>query len=724
MELELCKETYSCYEALPPLVETREQSTETIVPDYCPDIARIVEGSGCLFVRSREIADGRVSVSGSLRMTLLYIADGSGGLKSFSYTLPVEETLDGRLREGCTEASVSGCVSALEVRALNPRKIMTRAAVELTVTPYCAAQLTACGDVTQRAENGIETLCETQEVSIIKALRSKDFVFSDDLVLSSSKEPAAELLRESASVRTTECRLIGGKIILKGVVCVEVLYLSESGTICSAAAELPFSQIVEGVEDADENTSAEAMLCLTGAELRIGGGELLAIGFSGRAVGQAKQRLLDEVASEKLANEHGVLARRAERLYRSGWRGETDGREEETMANIMDYLDWRGDLPLTVSPFNEVDGLILAELSFINFEGIVPPPELGRGVPLRDAAGTYFARHNGQEIDMGVLVPGRIPDLMCRMAHSVRFGGMLLNGYCELMDDAREQQFAALTVELGDGSIYLSYRGTDDTIVGWKEDLNMGYLEVIPSQTRALEYLGRMTRQYPDAKLRIGGHSKGGNLSVYAAVKAPAAVQDRIVRVYNNDGPGFAKPLVGTPEHTRVADRILTVVPQSSVVGQLLEHEQNVEIVRSDAEGMLQHDGFSWQVVGDHFIHLDGFSREGKVIDETLESWEGSLSPKQREAFADALYTVLTASGAKTLSDLNGDKLKSAVTMLKTYSNLDRETRQLLSGSLRALVGSYAKNVADDVQKNDLEPLRRKLERQRKKAEKRGAKKK
>ena len=165
-------------------------------------------------------------------------------------------------------------------------------------------------------------------------------------------------------------------------------------------------------------------------------------------------------------------------------------------------------------------------------------------------------------------------------------------------------------------------------------------------------------------------------------------------------------------------------MPQSSVVGQLLEHEQNVEIVRSDAEGMLQHDGFSWQVVGDHFIHLDDFSREGKVIDETLESWEGSLSPKQREAFADALYTVLTASGAKTLSDLNGDKLKSAVTMLKPYSNLDRETRQLLSGSLRALVGSYAKNVADDVQKNDLEPLRRKLERQRKKAEKRGAKKK
>ena len=394
------------------------------------------------------------------------------------------------------------------------------------------------------------------------------------------------------------------------------------------------------------------------------------------------------------------------------------------MANLMDYLDWRGDLTLEISPFNEVDALILAELSFVDFDGIVPPPELGRGLPLNEAAEAFFARHGGKDVPMGVLVPDTISKMLRKLMTSPRFRNMTLNGYTALLDDSIEQQFAALTIDLGNGSIYISFRGTDDTIVGWKEDLNMGFLEEIPSQKQAVEYVARVARQYSDKTIRIGGHSKGGNLSVYAAVKAPAAVQDRIVRVYNNDGPGFAKPLVGTPEHTRVADRILTVVPQSSVVGQLLEHEQNVEIVRSDAEGMLQHDGFSWQVVGDHFIHLDGFSREGKVIDETLESWEGSLSPKQREAFADALYTVLTASGAKTLSDLNGDKLKSAVTMLKTYSNLDRETRQLLSGSLRALVGSYAKNVADDVQKNDLEPLRRKLERQRKKAEKRGAKKK
>ncbi len=271
MELELRKDIHSCYEALPPLTETREQSAETIVPDYCPDIARIVESSASLFLRSCDVTDGRVSVSGSLRLTVLYIADGSGGLKSLSYTIPVEETLDGRLRDGCTEVRVDGSVNALEIRALNPRKLMTRAAIELSVTPYCAAELVTCGDVVEREAHGIETLCETQELSIIRALRSKEFVFSDELTLSGSREGAAELLREGASVRTTECRLLGGKLIIKGVVCLDLLYLSESGAVCHSREELPFSQIMEGFEGAEDTATAEGSVRLTGAELRLNG---------------------------------------------------------------------------------------------------------------------------------------------------------------------------------------------------------------------------------------------------------------------------------------------------------------------------------------------------------------------------------------------------------------------------------------------------------------------
>ena len=298
---------------------------------------------------------------------------------------------------------------------------------------------------------------------------------------------------------------------------------------------------------------------------------------------------------------------------------------------------------------------------------------------------------------MGVLVPGRIPDLMCRMAHSVRFGGMLLNGYCELMDDAREQQFAALTVELGDGSIYLSYRGTDDTIVGWKEDLNMGYLEVIPSQTRALEYLGRMTRQYPDAKLRIGGHSKGGNLAVYSAVFCGEAVQNQLMRVYNNDGPGFRTSLLGLPEHKRVADRITTILPESSVVGMLLEHEERYEVVRSTQSGLWQHDGFSWQVRGERFEHLPDLTEGGKLVDETIRTFILSLSPEQRVAFTDALFDILTCTDAGTLTDLKEGGLKTAAAMLKKYRTLDKPTRHALGSTLRLFMAAGAKTAASEL---------------------------
>ena len=205
------------------------------------------------------------------------------------------------------------------------------------------------------------------------------------------------------------------------------------------------------------------------------------------------------------------------------------------MANLMDYLDWRGDLTLEISPFNEVDALILAELSFVDFDGIVPPPELGRGLPLCEAAEAFFARHGGKDVPMGVLVPDTISKMLRKLMTSPRFRNMTLNGYTALLDDSIEQQFAALTIDLGNGSIYISFRGTDDTIVGWKEDLNMGFLEEIPSQKQAVEYVARVARQYSDKTIRIGGHSKGGNLAVYSAAKSSGEIQERIVAVHNND---------------------------------------------------------------------------------------------------------------------------------------------------------------------------------------------
>ena len=243
----------------------------------------------------------------------------------------------------------------------------------------------------------------------------------------------------------------------------------------------------------------------------------------------------------------------------------------------------------------------------------------------------------------------------------------------------------------------------------------MGFLEEIPSQKQSVAYVARMARQYPDKTIRIGGHSKGGNLAVYSAVKSDGAIQERIVAVHNNDGPGFAWDISETAGHKRIASRIQTVLPQTSVVGMLMEHEKHYQVVHSTYDGLYQHDGFSWQVLGTQFVHLDDVSREGKLVDEALSAWADSLNTQQREALADALYSVFTASGAKTLSDLNEEKLKSAAAMLKTYKNLDRETRRMVTEALMLFFRLSTKSFVLDTQEEssrEIENIRRKISEQ------------
>lgn len=369
------------------------------------------------------------------------------------------------------------------------------------------------------------------------------------------------------------------------------------------------------------------------------------------------------------------------------------------MGNLLDYLDWRGDLTLAQSPFNEVDNLILAELSFVDFKGIVPAPGAGEAVPLRAAAEAFFARFPaGEKIDMGVLVPAAIPDMLRKMAVSRRFRDMGLNCFVDWLDVARGEQFAALTVETGDGALYLSFRGTDDTLAGWREDFELACVPEVPAQKKAVEYLRDVARQYPRRKLRLGGHSKGGNLAVYAGVFCPAALQRRIAAVWSNDGPGFHQDILDLPEHRRIEDRIRSIVPKSSVVGMLLEHEEDYAVVDSDQLGFLQHDGFSWQVLGDRFVTLRQMTRQAHLSDLELQKWVHGMSVERRSRFVDALFTVLTASGAVTLTDLKADSFKAAGAMVKAMKDLDKETRDGLLDFVRILFMSNLRMMLEGIQ--------------------------
>lgn len=378
------------------------------------------------------------------------------------------------------------------------------------------------------------------------------------------------------------------------------------------------------------------------------------------------------------------------------------------MANILDYLDWRGDLTLKQDPFNEVDNLLLSELVFVNFGGIVPPPGGGNSVTLADAAQEFFQGMSaGEKIDMGVLVPDVIPEMFYKMSLTPRFRDMKLNGFVDWLDQEKGEQFAALTIETGDGAVYISFRGTDDTLAGWKEDFALACMPEVPAQKKAVEYLMTMSRQYPRKKIRLGGHSKGGNLAVYASVFCTAAIQRKLVDIWSNDGPGFHDDILDLPQHRRVEDRIHSIVPKSSVVGMLLEHEERYTVVDSDQLGLMQHDGFSWQLMGNRFITLREMTPQALESKNELRQWVRNLSREQRETFVDALFAVLSASGARTLTDLKDESFKSVAAMVKAMKGLDKETREGLLKFIHMLFLSNARMVLEGIQEETEKTARR-----------------
>ena len=199
------------------------------------------------------------------------------------------------------------------------------------------------------------------------------------------------------------------------------------------------------------------------------------------------------------------------------------------MANILDYIDWRGDLTFNQSSFNDIDNLILSRISYLPFDGIIDEMET---ITVREA----HERFKKLDLKNVKILQEEDLDLFPSVAQSTRFGNLFLKNYINKRDLQEEKQFSAITIILPDGTMYIAYRGTDNTLVGWKEDFNMSFMKSVPAQADAVDYLNNVAAQ-TSGRLRVGGHSKGGNLAVYAAAFCNQDVQDRIIEVYNNDGP-------------------------------------------------------------------------------------------------------------------------------------------------------------------------------------------
>lgn len=347
------------------------------------------------------------------------------------------------------------------------------------------------------------------------------------------------------------------------------------------------------------------------------------------------------------------------------------------MANICDYMKWRGDLTLQQSEFNEVDNLILSRFSYFPFDTLIKEDET---VTIKE----LNQRFQKEDINKMTILWKDDVDLFPLMGNSKRFGDMLVSKYINKIDKEEEKQFAAITILMPDDTIYISYRGTDFTVVGWKEDLNMSFKSHVPSQKDSVKYLESIANMYPN-QLRLGGHSKGGNLAVYAAVFADNKIKDRIINIYNNDGPGFNNEIIEMEEYKKIINKVHTFIPQSSIIGRLLFHEEDYTVIQSKQKGIMQHDLYSWKVIGNQFIHLKEFTNDSEIIDKTIKQWLIDVDAKQREEVIEILFDILSTIDIQNFSELKTNWFSNAKKLLKTYKNIDKESKKMISKTLNEL---------------------------------------
>jgi len=362
------------------------------------------------------------------------------------------------------------------------------------------------------------------------------------------------------------------------------------------------------------------------------------------------------------------------------------------MANIFDYITWRGDLHFSQSPFNPVDNIIFSQLSYLPLDGIAPGED---GYITISRAAELFNEKLQNNPGAQAIVFKEDPALLGAMGSSRRFGDCRLFGYVNLIDIEREIQFAAVcvdTADTGDDSCFIAYRGTDLTLIGWKEDLNMSFSEAVPAQIEAVHYLEKMAQKIK-CPLRVGGHSKGGNLAIYAASQCSAKTQRRITDIYSNDAPGFHEKVIASAGFAEIRERIHSFIPQESVVGLLFEHGNDYRVIRSVQTGLRQHELYSWEVTHNDMVYVDSLTQGSRFVNKTIREWIGALDIAHREQFFEALYTILSASQAKSIPELGSSWFRNAGLILKSLSNIDDSTRVLIRKTLAALISSARRNI-------------------------------
>lgn len=350
------------------------------------------------------------------------------------------------------------------------------------------------------------------------------------------------------------------------------------------------------------------------------------------------------------------------------------------MKNMVTYVGKYRDMDFEQMPFCAIDSLILSQISYYNYSKS-PFVRTEFGMPLA----TYFQNCDVEKILNHTITVEGDRVLIETLKLGGRHGNLRASNYIDVIDDKHEIQFSAITFELGNDEYYIAFRGTDNTVTGWKEDLNLSYLDAVPAQKAALQYAMNMFGEFA-GNFYIGGHSKGGNLAVYAAMNLPEPYKNRLLEVYDFDGPGFMEEVYQTKEYQEIRPMIRKYVPQSSIVGMMWERDDNYIVVHSEERGMMQHDPFSWAICEKEFVLEDEVDVSSRYMKRTLERWLEEFSFEEREQLIDVVFDVIFDSGINQFYELSEELLQKIHLMMEGIKDMTDGDRKLLRSAVKQLL--------------------------------------
>lgn len=361
------------------------------------------------------------------------------------------------------------------------------------------------------------------------------------------------------------------------------------------------------------------------------------------------------------------------------------------MNNVLDYLDWRGDIPFEIDPFNEVDALVLARLSYLDLHDLVD--ESFEEYAIQDVEKQY-----AETLDQRFIHYEQDVALFHKAAHSVRFKDVKITRYINHLEPDIFKQFAAVTFIIERRLAYLSFRGTDSTFAGWREDLNMTYEKVIPSQDEAADYLEKAINRHPFYQYYLGGHSKGGNLAIAALIMQPNRKHyDKVKAIFSFDGPGFRQEIIDTSNYHDALNKITNFVPQSSIVGKMLGHEENFIIIYSEATGTMQHDVYSWEVKVKAFNHQKTLTLSSHIIDKALDEYLVNLSDDKKAKLVDVIFDIVDASQTTSTRDFKKNLLKATASVTTKMMDLSEADKQLIGEAISVLTDALVESAGEEL---------------------------